>query len=160
MVTSAVARRERTLELAHAFLEEVRRDLERAASDGSDLPPRIRSIHERVGHATPEYRTFAVPVPSGAAGASPEVLSGVIARYAAQKSPLGLILALDAVTRLDGGIQYSVLISEVRDRNGLRLFFVQPFRQEGGRLYWGEPEEGGWRDPGEEEMILDAAFAE
>lgn len=159
MGTSAVARRERTLEVAHAFLEEVRRDLERAASAGSDLPPRVRSVHERVGHATPEYRTFAVPVPSGGEGASPAVLSGVIARYAAMKAPSGLVLALDAVTESEGGVQRSVLIMEARDRSGTRLFFVQPFRVEGGRLRWEDPVEGGWRDPGEEEMILDASFA-
>ncbi len=159
MVTSTIGRRERTLELARAFLHEVRRDLERAVAAGSDLPPRIRSVHERAGHATPEYRTLAVPIPSGGGGASPEVLSGVIARYAAAKVPLGLLLALDALTESAGGIQHSVLICEARDRTGTRLFFVQPFRVEAGLVSWNDPVEGGWRDPGEEEMILDASFA-
>lgn len=159
MITSAVARRERTRELAQAFLEEVRREFERAVLAGSDLPPRIRSVHERVGHATPEYRTFAVPIPSGGGGASPEVLSGVIARYAEQKSPMCLLLALDAETQAEEGARHSILIAEARDLSGTRLFFLQPFRVELGRLKWEEPVGGGWRDPGEEEMILDASFA-
>lgn len=156
---SVATRRERTLEMAQAFLEEVRREIERALPAGMDLPPRVRSVHERVGHATPEYRTLAVPVPAGAAGASPEVLSGIIARYAASKSPICLLFALDAETRDDTGARRSVLIAEARDESGTRLFFVQPFEMVAGRVRWGEPEEGGWRDPGSEEMILDASFA-
>lgn len=159
MVRSVVARRERTLEQAHNFLMEVRRDLEKAASAGADLPPRIRSVHERVGHATPEYRTFAVPMPAGAAGASPEALSEVIARYAASKPPICLMLALDALTEMEGGVRRSVLIAEARDRDGTRLFMLQHFRVEDGRIRWEDPDGGEWRDPGEEEMILDASFA-
>ena len=147
------------MELAQAFVEEVRRELERAALAGADLPPRIRSVQERVGHATPEYRTFALQLPAGASGASPEVLSEMIARYAASKRPSCLILALDAVT--DGGEgKSSVLIAEVRDRAGTRLYFVQPFRTGARGIRWDEPLGGGWRDPGEEEMILDASFAD
>lgn len=160
MLTSSVARRERTLELALAFVEEVRRDLERAMAAGSDLPPRIRSVHERVGHATPEYRTFAVQVPPGASGASPEVLSEMIARYATTKAPSCLMLALDAVSDSDADGQKSVLIAEVRDRSGTRLYFVQPFRLGTRGIRWDEPLGGGWRDPGAEEMILDASFAD
>lgn len=153
-----LARRERALEWAHAFVEEVRREIEEAALQRSDLPPRLRSVHERPGHATPEYRTLAIPVPDDAAGASPEVLSGLIARFARAKPATCLILVFDAVMQPDGQPQ-PVLIAEVRDRSGARFFLVQPFvRSDAGKVQWQEPLEGGWREPGDEEMILDAAF--
>ena len=158
MTTSALLRQERILELADTFLAEVRRDLERATREGNDLPPRLRSVHERAGHATPEYRTMAVPVPEGAEGASPEVLSGSIARFARMKRPNSLLLALDALVPDEEGGNRPLLIAEARDRQGTRLFLVQPFRAGPGGVRWEEPLEGGWRDPGEEEMILDAAF--
>lgn len=158
MKNRAVAPRERTLRLAHDFLEETRRDLERAAGEGADLPPRIRSVHDRPGHATPEYRTLAVPIPEGAEGASPSVLSSSIARFAAQKQPHCLLLTLDALGQDEAGEPTSILIAEARDRLGNRLFFVQPFRVHERRIRWGEPFGGGWQDPGAEEMILDAAF--
>lgn len=158
-MTSSVTRRERTLEMAHGFLEEVRRDLTRTAPSGADLPPRVRSVHERAGHATPEYRTLAVPVPEDGGGASPQVLSEVIAQYAARKAPICLILAFDAVMRTAAGESQPVLLAEARDQAGTRLFLMQPFRVEGSRVRWEDPVEGGWRDPGEEEMILDASFA-
>lgn len=160
MHNRVTAHRERTLEMAHAFLGEVRRDLERAAAAASDLPPRIRTMHMRVGHSTPEYRTFAIPVPPGEEGAPPEVLSALIAQYARLKKPCSIVLAFDAVTTGEGGEAGSVLIAEARDCWGTRMFLVQPFRVENGRPRWDEPLGGGWRDPGAEEMILDAAYAE
>jgi hypothetical protein len=130
---------ERTLGFATRFLEEV--------------PPRIRSVHEAAGHATPEFRTLNIPMPDGIGGASPEILSGAIARFASAKKPDRLLLALEA--QVEGG---SVLIAEARDRAGTRLFWVQPFAVKGTRVEWSEPLDGGWRDPGAEEMILDASF--
>jgi hypothetical protein len=158
MVRSKIARMERTLGAATRFLDEVRSDVERTVGEGGGLPPRLRSIHERVGHATPEYRTLAIPVPDGVVGASPEVLSGVIARFAAVKSPDALVLAMDLVLDAGKGIAGPVLVAEARDSVGTRLFWMQPYHVDGGRVAWEEPLEGGWRDPGEEEMILDAAF--
>lgn len=155
-----LVRRERTLEWAHAFLEEVRREIAAAAQQGNDVPPRLRSVHERSGHATPEYRTLAIPVPDDAGGASPEVLSGLIARFARAKPATCLILVFDAVMQGADGDPQSVLIAELRDRSGARFFLVQPFaRSPDGVVSWDEPIEGGWREPGDEEMILDAAFA-
>lgn len=139
------------------FLEEVRGEIEEAARSGSDLPPRLRSVHERPGHATPEYRTLAIPI-DAAVGASPEVLSGTIARFARAKPATCLILVLDAVMEM-GGVPCPVLIAEARDRNGARLFLTQPFiREPTGTIRWADPTDGGWREPGEDEMILDAAF--
>ena len=158
MVRSKAARLERTLGAATRFLQEVRSDVERLARDGGGVPPRLRSIHERVGHATPEYRTLAIPVPDGVAGASPEVLSGTIAHYAARKPPDALFLAMDLVFDSGSGTPGPVLVAEARDAAGTRLFWMQPYRTAGGQVEWEEPLEGGWRDPGEEEMILDAAF--
>lgn len=157
MARSKIARLERTLGAATRFLEEVRADIDRSAPEGADTPPRLRCVHERPGHATPEYRTLAIPVPEGLAGASPEVLSGLIARYAAEKAPTALLLALDLVLDTGNGPE-PVLVSEARDAAGTRLFWMQVYRVDGGKVAWEEPVEGGWRDPGEEEMILDAAF--
>lgn len=145
--------------MAHAFVEEVRRDLERAAADGSDLPPRLRTVHSRPGHSTPEYRTLAIPLPAGANGASPEILSELIARYAAAKPPCTLVLVLDCVLADAEGRPQPVLIAEAHDCWGTRLFLMQPFVVENEKIRWGEPAESGWKDPGEEEMILDASFA-
>jgi hypothetical protein len=156
---STASQHKRTLEMAHAFLEEVRREVQRGAAERTDLPPRLRSVHERSGHATPEYRTLAVPVSEAEDGASPEALSGVIARYAVAKKPNRLLLALEAVVQDGGGEARPVLIAEARDEAGTRLFFMQPYQVDGQRVQWDEPTEGGWRDPGPEEMILDAAFA-
>lgn len=158
MSTTILARTTRTLEQAHSFLEEVRRELERAVRDGRDLEPRVRSVSERPGHATPEYRTMAIPIPDSLGGASPEVLSTSIASYFAARRPICLMLGLDVVTEGDDGTPSPVLIAEARDRSGTRLFFMQPFRVEGEAVRWEEPLVGGWRDPGAEEMILDAAF--
>jgi hypothetical protein len=144
---------ERTLGFATRFLDEVRDDIGQAALGGMDTPPRIRSVHEAPGHATPEYRTLNIPMPDGIGGASPEILSGAIARFAAEKKPDRLLLALEA--QMDGS---SVLIAEARDRAGTRMFWVQPFAVAGTRVLWSEPLDGGWRDPGDEEMILDASF--
>lgn len=150
---------ERTLRLAHDFVREARRDLERATLEGADLPPRIRTVHERSGHASPEFRTLAVPIPEGAEGASPEVLSGAIARFAARRPPQCLLLVLDVVGRDDKGEPQSLLIAEARDNLGTRFFLIQPFLVADSRITWMEPVNGGWQEPGEEEMILDAAFA-
>jgi hypothetical protein len=153
-----MVQRERTLETARAFLAEVRRDLERATAAGCDLPPRLRSVHVRVGHATPEYRTLAIPnTPGGSA--SPEVLSGLIARYAAVRPPSCMILALDGLSEGEDGQPRPILISEARDTVGNRVFWMQPFRVTEGQIEWGEPFGGGWQDPGDQELILDHAFA-
>jgi hypothetical protein len=144
---------ERVLGFATRFLEEVRDDISRTRMDGSDTPPRVRSVHEQPGHATPDFRTLNIPVPAGFGGLSPEVLSGAIARYAAQKKPDCLLLAFEA-ENADG----PVLIAEARCRYGTRLFWMQPYTVAATHVEWGEPLDGGWRDPGDEEMILDAAF--
>ena len=159
MKKSPFAIQERTLRLAHSFLEETRRDLERAVRESSDIPPRIRTVHERPGHSSPEFRTLAVPIPEGAEGASPEVLSISIASYARRRRPECIFLTLDVTGRGDDGSPQPLLIAEARDRDGTRLYLMQPFTVDQGRIEWGEPLNGGWRDPGQEEMILDAAFA-
>lgn len=159
MARSDTAELERTLEMATRFLDEVRRDIERAASEGTDTPPRLRSVHEKMGQASPEYRTLAIPVPRSTGGASPEILSSTIARYAAEKSPERLLLALEAVMDDGEGGTRPVLIAEARDQAGTRIFWMQPFRVVQQRVEWDEPLEGGWRDPGAEEMILDAAYS-
>ena len=144
---------ERVLNLASRFLDEVRSDIGRAKMDGSDTPPRLRSVHERPGHATPEFRSLNIPIPEGLGGVPPDVLSGTIARDAAGKKPDSLILALEA----ENG-EGPVLIAEARCRLGTRLFWVQPFQVLESHVEWGEPVGGGWQDPGENEMILDASF--
>ncbi len=150
---------ERTLRLAHDFVREARLDLEKAAAAGEDLPPRIRTVHDRKGHASPEFRTLAVPIPSSAEGASPEVLSGAIANFAERNPPQCLLLVLDVVGSGDDGGPMSLFIAEARDRSGTRLFLMQPFEVTNRKLVWGEPLNGGWQEPGDEEMILDAAFS-
>ena len=149
---------QKVLEWAHTFVEEVRRDLEKASMEGSDLPPRLRLVNLRPGQMGPETRTLAVPVPPGGEGSSPEILSSLIARYVADKPSSCLLLALDVLAAGDGGEQQPLLIAEARDRGGTRLFLMQPFRVEKERVLWDEPLGGGWQDPGREEMILDAAF--
>lgn len=154
MPRSKIMQFERVLGFATRFLEEMRDDIDRARMEGSDTPPRLRSIHERAGHATPEFRTLNIPIPDGMGGLSPEVLSGIIARYAEQKRPDCLLLALEAET--DDG---PVLIAEARCKYGTRMFWMQPFTSSGRGVQWGDPVGDGWRDPGDEEMILDAGFA-
>jgi hypothetical protein len=149
---------ERTLGMATRFLDEVRGDIGRAALEGADIPPRLRSVHEKPGHATPEFRTVAIPVPDGMGGVPPEILSGTIARYAHTKKPDCLLLAMEAQMDEDGAGNRSVLIAEARDRTGTRMYWMQPYRPAGSRVDWEEPLAGGWADPGEAEMILDAAF--
>lgn len=144
--------------MAAAFVADVRRDLERAALRGEDLPPRLRIVHMRPGHATPEYRTLAVPVPDACGGASPEVLSRAIARYAALDPPACLFLVLDAV-RQEGEARVPILIAEARDRWGTRLYLIQTFRLGADCIEWGDAASCGWRDPADDELILDAAFA-
>lgn len=144
---------ERVLTFAARFLDEVRDDIHRGKMDGSDTPPRIRSVHERPGHATPEFRTLTIPIPDGYGGLGPDVLSGAIARFAGSKKPDCLLLAFEAEN--DDG---PLLVAEARCRYGTRLFWLQPYTFEGGHLGWGEPVSGGWQDPEDEEMILDAAF--
>jgi hypothetical protein len=154
-----MAQAERVLEMAHAFLQEVRRDMEKAAAEGNDLPPRLRMVQARPGHASPEYRTLAIPVPAGGEGSSPEILSSLIARYMAEKPATCLLLALDVLGADEKGRQQPLLIAEARDRFGTRFFMMQPFRVEKGSIRWEEPMGGGWQDPAGEEMILDASFA-
>lgn len=149
---------ERTLRFAHDFVEETRQDLQRAVGSNADIPPRIRTANIRPGHASPEYRTLAVPIPQGAEGASPEVLSSSIANYARRRMPNCIVLTLDVVGEGAGGEPQSILIAEARDKSGTRMYMVQPFTVSNRRITWGEPMDGGWRDPGDEEMILDAAF--
>lgn len=149
--------RERTQALAERFLEEVRHDFERTRLAGSDILPRLRCVHERVGHATPEFRTLVIPPPPGGA-VSPDVLSASIAYYAAQRTPDRLLLALDALHDPGDGEARPVLIAEARDQAGTRLFLMQPYRPGPRKLVWEEPLTGGWVDPADEEMILDAAF--
>ncbi len=146
---------ERVLGFAARFVEEVRDDLGRGKMDGSDTPPRIRCVHELPGHASPEFRTLSIPVPDGFGGMSPEVLSGSIAKYASSKKPDCLLLAFEAETAEHG----PVLIAEARCRYGTRMFWVQPYTVLPSHVEWSEPVDGGWRDPDEEEMILDAAFS-
>jgi hypothetical protein len=150
---------ERTLGMATRFLDEVRTDVGRAAMEGADIPPRLRSVHEKPGHATPEFRTVAIPVPDGLGCVPPEILSGTIARYAQTKKPDCLLLAMEAEMDADGDGSRSVLIAEARDRSGTRMYWMQPYRPSGTRVDWEEPLTGGWCDPGEAEMILDAAFS-
>lgn len=149
---------ERTLRIAHDFVEETRQDLQRAIGNDADIPPRIRTANLRQGHASPEYRTLAVPIPQGAEGASPEVLSSSIANYARRRMPNCIVLALDVVGEGADGEPQPILIAEARDRSGTRMYMIQPFTVTNKRISWGEPLEGGWQDPGDEEMILDAAF--
>ena len=153
MARSPFLQLERTLNHATRFVEEVRSDIERAWRDSADLPPRIRSVHETPGHTTPEFRTLSIPIPPGAGSLPVEVLSGLIAHYAGEKRPDRLLLALEA--EMDGG---PILIAEARDRGGSRLFWLQPFSRLAGEITWGEPRNGGWCDPGDQEMILDESF--
>lgn len=158
MRNQPLAIQERTLRLAHEFVREVRLDLEKAAVAGEDLPPRIRTVHDRPGHASPEFRTLAVPIPPAAEGASPEVLSGAIARFATRRPPQCLLLVLDVVGTDESGRPQSLFVAEARDRNGTRFFLIQPFEISDRKVVWQEPLNGGWQEPGDEEMILDAAF--
>jgi hypothetical protein len=155
---SRIQQLERTLGMATRFLEEVRDDIGRAAMEGEDIPPRLRSVHEKAGHATPEFRTLAIPVPDGLGSVPPEILSGSIARYAESRKPDCLMLAMEAEMQAEGDESRSVLIAEARDRTGTRMYWMQPFRPGESRIDWEEPLTGGWCDPGEAEMILDAAF--
>lgn len=149
----------RLLELAHTFVEEVRRDLEDASREGTDTPPRLRVVHTRRGQGSSEIRTLAIPIPASAAGSPPEVLSSLIARYSAKNPPTSLLLALDVeIEAGSAGDQRSALIAEARDRSGLRFFMMHPYRVTDGKVHWEEPAGGGWQDPGAEEMILDASF--
>jgi hypothetical protein len=149
---------ERTLGLATRFLEDVRDDVARAVLQEEDIAPRLRCVNYRAGHATPEFRTLSIPSPGGPGTLTPALLSAVIAQYAEDRSPDCLMLAMEAEMPVDGRMR-TVLITEARDAAGTRRFRVQPFRPEGTRVVWEAPLEGGWRDPGGEEMILDAAFA-
>ena len=158
MARSRTHQAERTLGMATRFLDEVRTDIQRAAQEGGDIPPRIRSVHEKPGHATPEFRTVGIPVPDGMAGASPDVLSDAIATYARQRRPDCMLLAMEAEMEV-GGSARLLLIAEARDRTGTRMYWMQPYRPGGAAVDWDEPLDGGWRDPGEQEMILDAAFS-
>jgi hypothetical protein len=150
---------DRTLVMATRFLEDIRREILHAAQQGADIEPRVRSVHERQGHATPEFRTLAIPIPEGVGAMAPDALSGTIARYARRYAPDCLLLALEAETEAADGSSRTLLIAEARDRKGTRMYWMQPFRSSRGAVDWDEPLEGGWRDPGEAEMVLDEAFA-
>lgn len=158
MARSRMQQIERTLGMATRFLDEVRGDIGRAALEGADIPPRLRSVHEKPGHATPEFRTVAIPVPDGLGSVPPDILSGTIAKYAQTRKPDCLMLAMEAEMDADGEGSRTVLIAEARDRTGTRMYWMQPYSPAGTRVDWDEPLTGGWCDPGEAEMILDAAF--
>ena len=146
--------------MAHAFLAEVRRDLGKAVAAGCDLPPRLRSVHLRAGHATPEYRTLAIPTTPGSEGPSPDILSTMIARYAELHPPCCMMLSLDGISDGPNGIPRPILIAEARDAVGTRVFWMQGFRAVDGKIEWEAPMGGGWQDPAEQELILDGAFEE
>ena len=158
MPRNTLLQMERVLHYAARFLDDMRDDVERAVAEGSDTPARVRSVHEVPGHATPDFRTIAIPPAEPGETRSPEVLSDTIAQYARRKKPDALMLALEAEMAREGGKSGPVLIAEARDRSGTRLFWMQPYEVDGRRVRWGEPHNGGWIDPGEEEMILDASF--
>jgi len=149
---------ERTRAFADRFLEEMRADIQRAISAGNDTLPRLRCIHERAGHATPEFRTLVIPPPPGAGALSPDALSRAICFFAMKRSPDRLLLAMDAVQQDEEGGEAPVLIAEARDTTGTRLFWMQTYRTVEGTVLWDGPVHGGWVNPGDEEMILDAAF--
>lgn len=159
LTTNIPSRTGRLLSIATRFLEDVRHDVERAAANGSDTPPRLRTVHTRQGHASPEFRTLNIPVPASAGGASPVVLSELIARYARADPPDALLLATELIYEDAGGTKQPLLVAEARDSTGVRLFWKQPYTVDGGHVEWGDPEDDGWQDPAAEEMILDAAFA-
>src|SRR5687768_2565783 len=140
---SRIQQLERTLGMATRFLDEVRGDIGRAALEGADIPPRLRSVHEKPGHATPEFRTVAIPIPDGLGGVPPEILSGTIARYAQTKKPDCLLLAMEAEMDADGNGSRQVLIAEARDRTGTRMYWMQPYSPEGTHVDWAEPLAGG-----------------
>lgn len=158
MPRSQIAQMERTLAMASRFLDDVRLDVNRSAPDGTDMPPRVRCVHEKPGHTTPEFRTLAIPIPPGLGGASPEILSTTLTRFATTRKPDCMVLAVEAVLADEDGTPGPVLIAEARDQRGTRLFWLQRYRVEEGRVMWSEPTGDGWQDPGEQEMILDAAF--
>ena len=137
---------ERVLTFAARFLEEVRDDICRCKMDGSDAPPMIRSVHERPGHATPEYRTLTIPIPDGYGGLSPDVLSGAIAKFAAGKKPDCLLLAFEAENG-DGPL----LIAEARCRTDAALL-EQPYRSPTAAGV-GRAPSGGWNDPGRRSFL-------
>lgn len=159
-MSRAVAHPERTIEMAEAFLAEVQRDLARATAAGCDLPPRLRSVHVRAGHATPEYRTLEIPPRPGSASSSPDMLSAMIAQYAAVRAPCCMMLTLDGISEGAGGTPRPVLIAEARDVVGTRVFWMQGFQAVDGRIEWEPPVGGGWQDPADQELILDLAFQE
>ena len=148
------------MEMAEAFLAEVQRDLARATAAGCDLPPRLRSVHVRAGHATPEYRTLEIPPTPGSASPSPDALSAMIAQYAAVRFPCCLMLTLDGISEGADGTPRPILIAEARDVVGTRAFWMQGFRAVEGRIEWEAPIGGGWQDPADQELILDLAFEE
>lgn len=158
MPRSQIAQMERTLAMASRFLDDVRLDVNRSAPAGTDMPPRVRCVHEKPGHTTPEFRTLAIPIPPGLGGASPEILSTTLTRFATTRKPDCMVLAVEAVLADDDGTPGPVLIAEARDQRGTRLFWLQRYRVVDGRVVWSEPTGDGWQDPGEQEMILDAAF--
>lgn len=158
MIPRAVTRRERTLELASAYVREVQHDLERASALGFDLPPRVRTVHTRSGHATPEYRTLAIPTEPDGSALAPDTLSALICRYVATRPATCLLLAMEGLYDAGAEEPYPILIAEARDAGGTRAYWMQPFRRTAGGVAWDEAFGGGWQDPGEQELILDAAF--
>jgi hypothetical protein len=87
------------------------------------------------------------------------VLSGLIARYARERLPQAAMLALELQRSGADGEVETIIVAEACNRAGVRLFWTQAYAVVDGGVEWTEPEEGGWQDPGKEEMILDATFA-
>lgn len=143
---------ERTLRMAASFLDEIRTEVERAAREANDLVPRLRLVHERRGQATPELRTLALP-PLRGNRSFVETISSAVAAYAARRKPDRLMLALEVYR----SPSEPALVIEAVDRAGTRLFWMQCYQVEDGRVRWQTSDEG-WSDPGAEEMILDAAI--
>jgi hypothetical protein len=158
LVQSGSLQQERTRAHADRFLDEMRHEIVRCCARGASFIPHLRCVHEKQSHATPEFRTLLIPQGDGVAEISPEALSYTIAEFARRRTPDRLILVMDAVHRQDDGEPEAVLIAEARDRVGTRLFLIQPYRAGNGDVFWHPPRTGSWQDPGDEEMILDAAF--
>ena len=98
-------------------------------------------------------------MPDAVAGHSPELLSQAIARFAEEKHPVCLLLALDVLMDTAAGPPQSALIFEARDAAGTRRYLVQTYGVDHGTVRWDAPRSANWLDPGDQEMILDAAFA-
>jgi hypothetical protein len=150
----------RTLRWAQVFLDEIKCTIERACYSEQDVMlPRMRAVHERRGHATPEFRTAVIPVAGEAAGQFPELLGRTLAQYARTRPPVALLLAIGLVGIGRNGQPTNLLILEAHDGKGTRRCWKQGYATGSRTVSWDAPELEGWFEPGEDEMILDIAFA-